>query len=74
MAGKTTIKTREPNICFVSGNNLNLHYCTRQFSISAHTYHALLHIGRTTDLGGRTKFLGKNTENIFTSSLLEIYN
>lgn len=74
MVGKSIVKTREPNTCFVSGNNLNLHYCTMQFSISAHTYHALLHIGRKTDLGRRTKFLGKNSENIFTSSLLETYN
>lgn len=72
--GKSTIKTRGPRVCFVSGNNLNLHYCTMQFSISAHTYHTLLHMGRKTDLRGRTKFLGKNSKHIFTFSLLEIYN
>lgn len=31
---------------FVSGNNLNLHYYTVQFSVSAHTCHILLHMGR----------------------------
>lgn len=59
---------------FVSGNNLNLHYYTVQFSVSAHTCHILLHMGIKTDCRGRTKLLGKSSENKFSFSLLEIYN
>lgn len=57
MVGKSTIKTREPSVCLVSGNNLNLHYCTMQFSVSAHTYHTQFHMGRKTDLRGRKKIV-----------------